>query len=192
MDAENCEGRISLSTTSPSSPETEPSASKGVVEEWLVRFAANSGQPLDDGRIALWCDEFSKVETGLLERSFQSAMHLHTFNCIPTVGEVWAQIEDQHRSRMQEGERVARERLLSRQPSWEELHCRGRTYCAQVAGWAREIAELQRSQSKAVAGPIPLVIVSRERLAELEEQKRIILARYRSHAALVSVSGVKE
>jgi len=180
MATENYEGRLSLSTTSPSSPETETSGSPGLVKEWLLRFAANSGQPLDDGRAALWRDEFSRVESALLERAFREVLRVHAFNCIPTVGEIWVQLGEVRHVRTVEEEQVARERWLSSQPSWEELHRRGRVYCDQVSSWAREVAEFQRSRAKKVAETIQLVIVSPERWAELEEQKRIVLSRYPS------------
>ena len=166
-----------MSTTSPSSPEIEVSGNTGLIKEWLLRFATNSGQPLDDGRVALWRDEFSKVEPGLLDCAFREVMRGHTFNCIPTVGEVWAQLGEARRTESLEARQVAHERWLSAQPPWEELRRRGRDYCERVRAYTQEIAELQkRARSNVV--PEPIVIATPERLAELEEQKRQILARY--------------
>jgi hypothetical protein len=188
MDTENFEGRLSLSITSPSSPEPDCSESRKLVGEWLARFATNAGHPLDDGRTALWRDELSGVEPVMLERAFRAVLREQVFNCMPTIGAIWQKVGEMRQAEADATERVAREKWLSNQPPWEELHTRGRTYCAQVAGWAGQIAELQKSQSKTVTGPILPVIASRERLEELEKQKPIILARHPPHHAHAGVA----
>jgi hypothetical protein len=182
MGATNCEGTLSLSTILRSSPEPDCSESRKLVGEWLARFATNAGHPLDDGRTALWRDELSGVERTVLERAFRAVLREQVFNCMPTIGTIWQKVGEVRQAEINETERVARERWLSNQPPWEELHKRGRTYCARVAGWAREVAELQRRSQSKVTEPIPLVIASRERLAKLEEQRRQILAKYSSPA----------
>jgi hypothetical protein len=180
MDTASCEGTLSLSTILRSSPEPDCSESRKLVGEWLARFATNAGHPLDDGRTALWRDELSGVEPVMLERAFRAVLRAQVFNCMPAIGAIWQKVGEVRQAEAEATERVAREKWLSNQPPWEELHSRGRAYCARVTVWAREIAELQRSQSKTVTEPIPLVIATRERLGELEEQTRIILARYPS------------
>ncbi|GEM_PF-4159915 len=165
-----------MSTTLPSSPEAVEGNGKSVVEEWLLRFAVNCGQPLDDGRVALWRDEFSEVEADLLDRAFRSVLRAHAFSNMPSVGEIWTRIDEIRKTDLAERQRVEEQRWLSNQPPWEELHRRGLAYCESVRGCTQEIAQLQEAARLKVCAE-PLVIATSERLAELDRQRKQIRAR---------------
>lgn len=76
---------------------------------------------------------------------------------------------------LQSTARVESLRWLDNQPSDEELHRRGLEYCASVKERTLTIADLSKTAVK--AEPIP-IIATKERLAELEQQKREVLAKY--------------
>jgi hypothetical protein len=180
---------ISSNTTSESSLKQTSERDQSLTSEWLLRFAANCGQPLDSARVALWREEFSEFEPDVLETAFREVLHEHVFNCLPTVGEVyekasdlrdakWLRLYQQEMAAKAEEARVAHEQWLSNQPSSEELGRRQLNYCEEMGKWGRTLLELQRkTQPKIKAEPV-VVIAWPERLAQLEEQKRQILVRY--------------
>jgi hypothetical protein len=137
----------------------------------------NSGQPIDEVRRAEWQAQFREVEPGILERAFQAVMRVHEFPFIPAVAAVWKKLDELRQADSLAEQQAEHERWLSAQPAWEELRRRGRDYCAQVRAYTQEIADLQKRPRLRVM-PEPIVIATPERLAELEEQKRQILARY--------------
>jgi hypothetical protein len=150
-----------------------------LVGEWLARFATNAGHLLDDGRTALWRDELSGVEPAVLERAFRAVLREQVFNCMPTIGAIWQKVGEVRQSETDVTERVAREKWLSNQPPWEDLHRRGKVYCEEMRAYVQEVATLQRSAAPRVT-PEPLVVAWPERLAVLEDQGRQILAKYSS------------
>lgn len=172
MDAKNCEGKLSLSTILPSPPLPDDTrSSELVVRKWIARFATNCSQPLGDGQVLLWLEQFQRVASELLEQAFQAVLCEHVFSNIPTVGEVWEKLDEATRH-------VEHQRWLTNQPPWEELHRRGQEYCEKASAWSREIAELQ-SKAKCSAKPNPIVIARPEVLAKNEADKKLILELYR-------------
>ena len=67
--------------------------SEDVIREWVARFAINCGQPPSEARVLLWIDELSDIEPDRLEAAFRAVLRSHTFNSIPQVGEIRAQIK---------------------------------------------------------------------------------------------------
>jgi hypothetical protein len=89
---------LELISTRKSSERQQPQAaanraSEDVIRLWIARFAVNCGQTLSDARVLLWIDELSDIEPERLERAFRNVMRSHTFNSIPQVGEIRAQID---------------------------------------------------------------------------------------------------
>jgi hypothetical protein len=167
-----------LSTTLPSPRRPDGAqASEPIIREWILRFATNAGQVLNDGQVILWVEEFSDVEAGILQIAFRAALRSHVFSNIPTVGEVWTQIDEARRTERLAQERIDRQRWLSNQPSDEELHRRGLEYCAQMGEHTAECQTLREKPERRIDSE-PVVIAWPERLAELEAQKRIVLAKY--------------
>jgi hypothetical protein len=190
MDMKNCADRTFLSTTSLSSPEAGCRENRDLVEEWLLRFAVNSSQPLNDGLLSLWRDEFSEFEPDVLETAFREVLHEHVFSNFPTVGEIYGKacdLRDAKRQRLDRRlaaeARAAHERLLSNQPSSEELHRRQERYCEEMGEWGRELLKIQRkTQPKIQAEPV-VVIAWPEVVAKLKEEGRQMVAKYPGSAA---------
>lgn len=178
MDTENCEDKLSLSTTLLSPPPPDGAqTSEATVREWILRFATNCGQPLNDGQVLLWIEQFAGADSALLQRAFQAVLQSHTFSNMPTVGEIYAKLDELRQADFLAEEQIARARWLSDQPSDDELHSRGVEYCSRMRDRVQELATLQGTDEPKLQAD-PLVIAWPERLAELEEQKKAILSRY--------------
>jgi hypothetical protein len=107
---------LELISTHKSSEQQQPQAasrgSEDVIRLWIARFAVNCGQTLSEARVLLWIDELSDIEPEQLERAFRNVMRSHTFNNIPQIGDIRAQIDDATKSATQQATELAWQHVL--------------------------------------------------------------------------------
>jgi len=77
----------------PSKPPSPPTGSlKDLINEWLTRFAINADKTLDAKSRAVylstWLEGFADVEPERLKAAFIACLRSHTYQTIPTIGDV--------------------------------------------------------------------------------------------------------
>jgi len=98
-----------------------------LIREWLARFATNCGQPPSDARMLLWIDELQDIEPERLAHTFRAVMRSHTFNSIPQIGEIRAQIDEANAAGLQ----------LEAESAWETYLGHVKRFFHPDIGWNR-------------------------------------------------------
>lgn len=65
--------------------------------EWtgqLTQLWEAVGKPVDRKQLAVYVKQLGRVPLGLLEQAISEILQNHTYNTVPTLGEIWRSIKD--------------------------------------------------------------------------------------------------
>jgi hypothetical protein len=66
------------------------------LNEWtgvLVQLWDAIGKPVDRKQLQVYAKQLNDVPLGLLEQALKALMRRHTYNTVPTIGEIWQEVK---------------------------------------------------------------------------------------------------